>query len=220
MRVPEVEDVLSQLRGSRVVSFWKQRLKCSQLSHDEIDSLLDPNIVDWFHFHTGYLESICNRQATSKSNACERSHDQIDDLFQLAKDLQRAHPENIASASTDKKNQWQSCVDHLAMEYQRTFNNKLQHGIADLPTRVRDILARPWSPEDNMHAETIYYVAGAIMKMIDNLAKRSKDIYTNALNDIKTNSATTKLDARNGSLPSGKVEAKESYCLCYANQTF
>ena len=48
-----------------------------------------------------------------------------------------------------------------------------------------------------MHAETIYYVAGAVIKMIDNLAKHSKDIYNNALNDIKTNSATTKLDARN-----------------------
>ena len=101
MCAPKVEDVLSQLCGSRVVSFWKQRLKCSQLSHDEIDSLLDPNVVDWFHFHTGYLESICNRQATSKSNACERSHDQIDDLFQLAKDLQRAQPENMCGSSSN-----------------------------------------------------------------------------------------------------------------------
>ena len=90
------------------------------------------------------------------------------------------------------------------MKYQRT--NKLQHGVADLPERVRDILAQPWSsPGDNIHAETVYYVAGAVMKMIDNLAKRSNDVYNNALNDIKTNSATKKLDARNGSLPSGNI---------------
>ena len=56
-----------------------------------------------------------------------------------------------------------------------------------------------------MHAGTIYYVAGAVMKMIDNLAKRSNDVYNNALNDIKTNSATKKLDARNVSLPSGNI---------------
>ena len=85
---------------------------------------------------------------------------------------------------------------------------------------MRDILAQPWLPEDNIHTEKIYFVAGALIKMIDNLAKRSKDIYTNALHDIKTNSATTKLDQRNGFLPLGKVEAKESYCLCYANQRF
>ena len=44
-----------------------------------------------------------------------------------------------------KRDEWQSCVIVLAMEYQRLLNNGFKnHGFADLPIRVRMVLEIPW----------------------------------------------------------------------------
>ena len=220
-RAPEVEEVIPQLRDHSIMSVWKENLKCLELlSHHEINSLLDPNVVDWYDFHTSYLVSISNRRATSKTGASDKSHAQIDDLFSLSDQLQKDHPEFIVNSSSHKKNKWQSHVAVLVMMYQQIVNNNICRGAADLPTRVRDILRQPWKPSDKTHEETIYYVAGAVANMIQNLAKTSKEVYAVALHDIQKNAITTKADARAALLPSGKVETKEMYHLCYPNQAF
>ncbi len=224
LRCREPEEIISALRGGRMMSFWdKAPPGCKHLSDDEIQSLFDSRVVDWHDFHSRYLESISSRRAklTSKKAAVERSHDQVDDLFSLINELKCAHPENIENASKHKKIEWQSKINVLALHYQQMVNLDLHHGgVADLPTKVRDILRRPWKPKDDEHHQTIYYVAGAVMKMIDNLEQNSKNVYTQALKDIKNNSSTTKLDARKESLPSAKVEEKEVYGLCYPNKMF
>jgi len=66
----------------------------------------------------------------------------------------------------------------------------------------------------------MYYLVDAIMKIISNLASRSKNVYVFALDDIQMNAVTSKEKAQNKCIPSAKVEAKETVNLCYVNQPF
>ena len=76
----DVNNVLKELRDSSLVKAWNISLSCRLLLSSEIDSLLDPYVVDWNDFHLSYLESTTKHRATTKKNALERSHDQVDDL--------------------------------------------------------------------------------------------------------------------------------------------
>ena len=224
IRAPEVEDVLHLLKDCLQMLAWKEHCKKSKtfrLTASQIDSLLDPNVVDWHDFLSRYLDTICKRRATGKKSSLDRSHDQIDDLEALAYNLQHAHPEFIANACKWTKVQWQSCIDVLAFEFQRRVNTHINQGeYPTLTTRVRDILRKPWTPDGEFHEQTIYYVAGAVVRIIMNLIDTSKEMYHDALKDILAHSLTTKEDAKNASLPSAKVERKEVKCLCYANLPF
>lgn len=222
MRVKEPEEILSLLRKGPTMQAWRQsKLKTDRLSMEEMDSLLDTDIVDWHDFHYEYAESICNRRATSKSQLNDRGHDLIDDFERLSDKLQSNHPCFFAGADRHKINQWQSKICVLADHYREKFDFFLYHGMqADLPTRVRDILASDWKPDDKSHEETMYYIAGAVMRMIDNMEGRSKPIYAAVFKDLILNATTTKSEAKTQSLPSGKVEAKEIHGLMYANKHF
>jgi hypothetical protein len=219
-RSPDVDDILEKLRHSPMVRAWKIPLSCRLLIEAEIDSLLDPSVVDWNDFYLSYLESISKHRGTNSKNACERSHSQIDELESLSDCLMKDHPECIVGGSSSKKNEWQSCINVLIFEFQREINNHLHKGSADLPTRVRDILACPFVPTDNKHGETMYYIAGAVLNMIGKLESRSMKKYTPALKEIRENAVSTKTEARNDSLPMAKVESKERVGLCYINRPF
>ena len=78
-RSPDVEDVLQELRESSLLKAWRVDLRCRLLLSSEVDSLLDPNVVDWNDFHLSYLESISKHRGTNKKNAVLRSHDQVDE---------------------------------------------------------------------------------------------------------------------------------------------
>ena len=219
-RSPDVDDVLQELRKSSLLKAWRVDLRCRLLLSSEVDSLLDPNVVDWNDFHLSYLESISKHRGTNKKNAVLRSHDQVDDLEALSDRLMKEHPGFVADGSMSKKNEWQSCIGTLVIEFQRIVNNCIHNGNSDLPTKVREILANPFVPTDKKHGETMYYLAGAVMKIISNLSHRSKDVYSSALDDIRTNALTSKEEARNDCLPLAKVEAKEIVNLCYVNEPF
>ena len=55
----------------------------------------------------------------------------------------------------------------------------------------------------------MYQLADAVMKIISNLSRQSKDVYSAALDDIWTNAVTPKEEARNDYLLLDKVKAKE-----------
>ena len=227
IRTPEPEEILAQLCASRAVKAWKVDRPSRQLSLDEIDSLTDANIVDWHDFHTEYLDSLSNRRARNEKSMIDKSHDHIDDFEKLSTNLSEQFPDSFVDALGDekknrmKKNEWRSCVIALCHEYQRLLNLGLNNdGFADLPTRVRDILSRPWDPVDVSHSETMFYVGGAVSTMINKMGNRSKDAYSAVLLDIQSNTVTTKEDAKTQSLPMGKVEAKEMVNLRYINEPF
>ncbi len=219
-RSREPEEILSQIRDGRYYRFLRtHRLKGHQLTQEEMDKALDREVLDWDELHLQYMHSICDNRATGVKSAPMKSHDQVDTYMKLSNELVKAHPDFIAVASRHKKNEWQALVVMLCHEYQLIFNNDLiRGGTGDLPTRVRDILQGSWEPVDEEHEKTIYYIVGAVMRMIDGMAKRSKLSLSGAFKDIRTNSATTRDEARIDSLPSGKVEEKEVVELCYANQ--
>ena len=105
-RSPDVDDVLQELRKSSLLKAWRVDLRCRLLLSSEVDSLLDPNVVDWNDFHLSYLESISKHRGTNKKNAVLRSHDQVDDLEALSDRLMKEHPGFVADGSMSKKNEW------------------------------------------------------------------------------------------------------------------
>ena len=79
-RSPGVDNVLQELRKSSLQKAWHVDLQCRLLLSFEVDSLLNPNVVDWNDFHLSYLESISKHRGTNKKNPVLRSHDQVDNL--------------------------------------------------------------------------------------------------------------------------------------------
>ena len=66
----------------------------------------------------------------------------------------------------------------------------------------------------------MYYIAGAVMKMISKLETWSANKCTSVLQEIKMSAVSTKVEARNVSLPLAKVELQERVNLYYVKQLF
>ena len=64
-----------------------------------------------------------------------------------------------------------------------------------LPEDIADILKMDWKPSDNEHANTVYYIAGAMLKTMDNLAKRKENDMALELKHLKAAATTTKQSA-------------------------
>ena len=83
-------------------------MRCHLLLLPSINSLLDPDVVDWNDFYLSYLESISKHRATTKKNALYWSHDQVDELERLSDRLMKEHPGLITDGPSLKKDEWQS----------------------------------------------------------------------------------------------------------------
>ena len=81
---------------------------------------------------------------------------------------------------------------------------------------IADILAKEYKPLDDVHANTIYYIAGAMLSVIHKLSKQRKNDMSQALKELKLAATTTKKDAKERLLPSSRVEAREKVNLTYA----
>ena len=107
-----------------------------------------------------------------------RSHDQVNDFEALSDWLMKEHPEVTAKGLILKKNEWQSCGGTLVIKFQWIINNCIHNGNLDFITMGRDILTNPFVPIDiKKHGETMYYLAGVVVKIINNLSLRSKDMH-------------------------------------------
>ena len=85
---------------------------------------------------------------------------------------------------------------------------------------IADILGKDWNPHNDSHAQTIYYIAGAILQTIANLATRRHGEMRLALNTLKNTAKVSKLRAKELLLPSGRVEQREKVELAYATPEF
>lgn len=227
LRAAKSNDILAQLKDSRYMKAFKEKIKDNLLPNEDTELMLDPDKVDWEDFHQSYLESISNcRGATSMEKAAIKSHDQLDILFRLSDELHEQYPSHIANDTSANKEfiqqQWRSRIDTFAQEYARIVNNSIQHsGLPDLETKVRSIIQQPWAATDNNHDETIYFVAGAVVNIIKSQGEQCAQKYKSAYKDLVSN--TTLLDkeeAREASLPLGKVERREKVRLTYVNSQF
>ena len=54
----KVEHILPQFAQSPLMKAWKHPVKSRLLSHSEIDSVLDLDVVDWHDFHLEHILSI------------------------------------------------------------------------------------------------------------------------------------------------------------------
>ena len=228
LRAAKSNDILAQLKDSRCMKAFKQKLKNNLISNEDTELMLDPDKVDWEDFHQSYLESIsnCIDGATSKEKAAIKSHDQLDILFKLSDELHKQYPSHIANDTSANKEfiqqQWRSRIDTFAQEYARIVNNSIQHsGLPDLETKVRSIIQQPWAATDNNHDETIYFVAGAVVSIIKSQGEQCAQKYKSAYKDLVSNTTLlNKEEAREASLPLGKVERREKVQLTYVNSQF
>ena len=97
-----------------------------------------------------------------------RSYDQVNNLEALSDWPMKEHPGFVADGLIPKKkNKWQSCIGTLVIEFQRM-----------------EMLTNHFVPTYRKHGETMYQLADAVMKIISNLSRQSKDVYSAALDDI------------------------------------
>ena len=138
------------------------------LSKIEVKHMLSQKFVDWEHLHTDLLVTIYENRATSKSVAGKRTAQMTDARFKLFHDLSRQLPTFLSNASEGKVEQWVSGVYSLAIDFARLLDDRLIKGEGDLLEKIESVLEGDWSPELGEHEETIYYLAGYVLRTIHN----------------------------------------------------
>ena len=183
---------------------------------------MDLKVVNWSDFHLLYLELISKHRGTNKNNVVLRSHDQVDDLEVLSDWLMKENPGFVADGSIPKKKLiaelYRHTLGQVLAGYQQLHS---QWGDFDLPTKVRHILTNPFEHTYLKKWKTMYYLAGAVMKIISNVScRRRKSVFSSSLENIQKNALTSKEGARHDCLSPANVEAKEIVNLCYVNELF
>ena len=101
-----------------------------------MDSLLDPNFVDWNNFHLLYLEAISKHRGTNKNNAVLSSPGKVVKLEVLSDRLMKTHPAFVAGESISKRTEWQGCIGSLMIKFQRIINKFVHNGNLEHATRL------------------------------------------------------------------------------------
>ena len=148
---------------------WYQTVLMAQttrLSNDEESLLLDKNYVDWAGLHSDVLLSIAAHRATSLNNAPPRSKMLTASKLRIFDQFQgKWFPNSIANDPVKQK-RWRAALRALAIDFCRIMERGALHDGRLLNEVIADILANDWNPHNNTHAETIYYIAGAILQTI------------------------------------------------------
>ena len=121
-----------------------------------------------------------------------------------------------ASQSQARTDQWISGIDALAAEFARKLEDEIVKGGGDLMKEIEKILDSDWQLKSTSHKETVYYIAGFVLKTINTRSKDKKEKRKHLFAQIEKNASTTKELAAAASLPIGKVASTEAVSLlCY-----
>ena len=93
-------------------------------------------------------------------------------------------------------------------------------GVNSLKERIKNVLVQNWVPDDEEHAEKIYYVSGFVLRVIERLGKRAKGDVATVLDDNLSNARATKEEVKESDLPTRLTEVKEKVSLFYVNKSF
>ena len=189
------------------VSFCPEKATHINLSKEEVKKMLNPDVVKWDEFHTQLLECIFNNRARNKSNATTLSKTYTDTKFKHQHALARDLPPFLcgASQSQARTDQWISGIDALAAEFARKLEDVIVKGGGDLMKEIEKILDSDWQLKSTSHKETVYYIAGFVLKTINTRSKDKKEKRKHLFAQIEKNASTTKELAAAASLPIGKV---------------
>ena len=219
-RTDEINVILDKIKKS--FSFAAliagSKVGSTLLNKEEILMLIDPSIVDWDKFHTDYIESIAMYRASSSDTARHSTIRHQDYVEKLVKTIKGKIPPSIASGGEMKVIGWKAGIEMIAPEIQREMNHSIFHGARDLHKDVLDILKSNWEPIDDEHAATIYYITGAMLRVVENLKKKKHG--HPFLQHFLDKATTTKDQAKSSSLPCERVATTEHHQLFYANEQF
>ena len=228
LAAPTLEELLDELRQGDVFRYYLSvstmpkinDMSIIPFSESECNMLIDPTVVEWDEYHTSILESVSNCRATNKHNSAIRSKKYINYVEDAADRMKRSYPDSIANDER-KRTVWTSCIVALASDFESRLALGLHHrGVNSLKERIKNVLAQNWVPDDEEHAEKIYYVSGFVLRVIERLGERAKGEVATVLDDILSNARATKEEAKESDLPTRLTEVKEKVSLFYVNKSF
>ena len=192
------------------------------LCQDEVKQML--SIVDWNDFHTRLLEGMYNNRASNKKNAIDRSKTYTDYKFEQQQKIARNLPPfliNEHPKSQRRVDMWISGVDSLMTEFARLLEGKIVKGDGgDMRERIEGILDSDWQLKDKEHEQTIYYIAGFLLRTIYNKANDKNEKLAHIFKELHGRASIKKDTAVAASLPVERVVKTEQVELKYANLEF
>ena len=202
---------------------WYQMLlaaKTTRLSDEEKALIIDKGHVDWAKLLTKLFMFAAINRATTMGNAAVRSKKLTSAKLFLLDDFQKAFDSESFLGHCTKTIRWRSALCLLGIDFMRLVEEGSMRDRKPLPEAIADTLKTDWKPSDNEHANTAYYIAGAMLKTMDNLAKRKENDMALRLKHLKAAVTTTKQSTKLSNLPSMRVEVKEKVALTYAINDF
>ena len=115
---------------------------------------------------------------------------------------------------------WTGGIDALAGDFTRLFEQRLTKGGCDLSDKIDVVIEGEWSPSGTAHEETIYYLAGYVLRAVNKKGRGNKDASPHVFQLLESNALITRDAAVLAGLPTGRVERAEIESLCYASRSF
>ncbi|KAK1745358.1 hypothetical protein QTG54_004649 [Skeletonema marinoi] len=210
--------ILKRIREHETFKQFRAHAKkgYSKLTADQIDKALDINVVKWNQFHMQLMQSVADNRASNKTNASRRSVSYMNRCTELKAKLCKA---KVDFVTEDMGNDWRSVVQTFACLFIHEFERSVNEADDDLSKRIDEILEKPWVPLNDVHAETIYYIVGAMLNAAKNKIQeaRTSDSLKNSLHTLIQNQSVSKKDAVEAGAPTRRVENREAVSLTYAS---
>ena len=218
-RFPPNDEVLAAVRKHRTVRQFQLFAEkgLSVLTCDEIGKALDDEFVPWGKFHEDIVQSVSDAKGMTKTGAARGSVMHMNTKVVLKKKFGNWKIEEFDTV--DRKDAWRSVLHTFACLYIEELENNVDKVRDDLSTRIDEILATTWSPVDDIHAECIYYIVGAMIKAANDKINqpRTTDTLRESLQNLIMLHKTSKDEANEANAPTRRVEMREAVSLNYSS---
>jgi hypothetical protein len=194
-RSADERDILERVREHETFKQFRAHAEkgYSRLTADQIDKALDLNVVKWSQFHLKVMQSVTDNRASNKTNASRRSISHMNTCTELKAKLCENYVEFVTE---EMGNDWRSVVQTFACLFIHELERSANEAEDDLSKRIDEILEKPWKPLNDIHVETIYYIAGAMLNAAKNKIQeaRTTNSLKNSLHTLVQNQSLTKKD--------------------------
>jgi len=223
-RTAKVKDILAKIREHNTFVSFRNFAESgfALLKPGQIDAVLDVNVVDWDDFHTKVLESIVDHRGTNKTNASRNATAHMDACAKLKTSISRSNPPDFATTSEYSLAEWRSVVYTVACLFISELESSATRAVDDLSTKIDSILATPFEPLNDVHAEVLYYIAGAALEAAKRKIanKRTSVTLKHSLEMLLRQQSTSKKEAVAAGMPTRRVADREVVSLNYASNAF
>ena len=223
-RTAKVKDILAKIREHTTFVSFRSFAESgfALLKPKQIDAVLDVKVVNWDDFHTKVLESIVDNRGTNKTNASRNATAHMDACAKLKTSISRSNPPDFATESEYSLNEWRSVVYTVACLFISELESSATRAVDDLSTKIDSILATPFVPLNDVHAEVLYYIAGAALEAAKRKIanKRTSETLKRSLEMLLRQQSTSKKEAVAAGMPTRRVADREVVSLNYASNAF